>query len=370
MHFHRHAILKGMLACILGAGGCQLLSGLDDLELERGEGGNRSSTSSSSTGAAGAGGAGGSAPCPAPCIAIWAAASSNISRLAMGTSYLYWLEGKDANAGIFKIPLASGPPVRVAGPQSISRFGVEVSDVYMAWTQTGTDTGVYGIFTGDTASVHAIEVPGVNGANYKDIAMTTAYAFWHDSMKASISRASTATWLLESVDSSGAVFYGDGFASVPLAQMVYWLDSKGIRYSIGTPVNSVGLIAGSETLFLANAFGLAVDSAFIYWTAGDINGSINAFPIMGGVAESLISLGGRAFPRSILSTGTQLYWFDALDATCANSVLYSTALPLSLGSAPVVLRSGIPCPTNLVQDSGHIYWATGSAIYRMPKTNP
>lgn len=357
-------------------GGCQLISGLSDIELRRsseGEGGAGGKLSSSSTGipassGSGAGGAGGGPLCPAPCIGEWLQAGADVQQIALGAPYIYWLQGPAGARELMRASGAGGQPEHLAGPKPIERFDVDTSGLYLAWIESGPNAGVY------AAPMSALDKPVlvsgiVSGAEiYQDVALTVSYTYWFKSENGvgSVWRGVNTIWTPESVDPMTGALFGNGFFISAATQTVFWMDPKGVRVSPDL-VGPVGTISGTENVPQSNAFGLTANSARIFWTEGDVNGLIQSVPIGGTSQGGIEVLASRVYPRHILSTDLRLYWFEQASTDCAASVLYTVALPLSAGPVPEAVTNVSSCPTNLIQDATFIYWAAGPKIYRMLK---
>lgn len=366
MQFSRHVGLCGIIAFAGVGGGCQLISGLDDLAVHKGSGGGSAQSSSSGQSSASSSSGGGSSTCTVPpCVETLQITAAEVHRVAVSVQHLYWLEGEvGTKAGIFRVPLTAltASPEPVVSPRPILRFAVDLAGAHVVWSETESAAGVYVISAFNLGAEYAL-LDGGQGYGFSDVAAATSYGFWYEAGKNQVQRLQFGTQAPAVVGMLSDPMHGDGFTTYAPLDRVYWIDSQGIQVVEG--LNPVKVAVGSGAELAENLFGLAADSIYFYWTAGTDKGTVNAYPIDGSVSGATTTMPNQLYPRHIISSGTRLYWFNGQDAACAGSVLEHTALPLTAASVAEALPGTYVCPSNLAQDGAHIYWAAGNAIYRM-----
>jgi len=183
--------------------------------------------------------------------------------------------------------------------------------------------------------------------------------------------------------------------------------SQGGPATVGTAnVTTVGVACAPSTLVMIGtgpgAYGIAVDSTNVYWTAGTgSNGAVLEAPLPGGGATTIAS--GQATPLGIAIGPTDLYWADqgsskvwatslsadsptfiansqlsATGVAVANDHIYWTndgpsgtgsvvSLPIGPGS-PFTLASGLNSPIGIAADATSVYWTSAGdgAIAKVP----
>lgn len=136
---------------------------------------------------------------------------------------------------------------------------------------------------------------------------------------------------------------------------VYWTDSDGN----GTPgsIRKVPITGGSPTVVATarSPFDVAVDANNIYWTDnGDIKagaiqpstGTVMKMPRIGGTPVVLAS--GQDGPAGIAIDSSRVYW---------TNIRSGTVMTVSLGGGtPIALASGQDLPRQIAVDSAYVYW--------------
>jgi hypothetical protein len=239
---------------------------------------------------AGAASDAGAAICGSGQPAIVARGQINAMGIAVDATSIYWTtaSGADTGGGLWKMPVAGGTIEKLTSADAPTRLALDSSTVYAA---TGT------------ANPKLIAVPKAGGAS-RVVATPTNQVHYL------------------TVD----------------ATSLYWSDSSSI--------NKVAL-AGGVPLLVASAnlaFGVAVDSASLFWANGG-DGTVMRMPLAGGTAVA-IATGGRS-PDGIVVDTTNAYWTD---------YLAGDVMKVGLGERPIVVASGQSHPQSLAIDETSIYW--------------
>jgi hypothetical protein len=381
------AVWKGVVgvAAAVSLCACQLISGLDDLEATGGSGGGPSSVSSASAstgpsggggGGGGAGGSGGGAggsggmgggvvvnPCAMDqCENVFlGGAPAPIDSIAVGLEYIYWaytgIQGKDGT--IWRAPLdgTKQPELLVEGARP-TELVADNDTMRLYWVDSST--GVFSIKSipmnnvGPTMDVAWAEPGAVWRALTRSVA---GPVFWADVTKQVIYKAgsfvphfSTPTgmpWMLTSY-----------------AKELFWFDGDTIDR---------GLVDGGGRDLVTAAdpatWGVAVDEQNVYFSVKAVTGYVAAKTKLGNDVPMAIA-SQQSFPTHVLADGTHIYWATQGTDPCTQGFGVIQRAPASLVVNPVdieLLAPGIMCPTNFAMNDTHVYWGSGTTIYRVER---
>jgi len=383
------AVWKGVVgvAAAVSLCACQLLSGLDDLEV-RGAGGGPSSVSSSgaSTGASGGGdggdgggggGAGGSGggvggsggmgggdvvnQCALDlCGNVFLeGAPTTIDSIALGLEYIYWavtgLQGKDG--AIYRAPLngTKDPEAFVEGGRP-TELVADNATMRLYWVDS--TAGVYSIksIPMDDAGQIMVVAPASLGAELRALTRSEAGpVFWADVTNkqiykagASVSHFNTPTgapWMLASDEDE-----------------LFWFDGDSIDR---------GLVMGGGVALVTPAegatWGVAVDQQYVYFTAKAQDGYLRAKTKLGNDGVAVITA-PQSFPTHILADDIHIYWATEGADPCTQGSGVIQRAPAGLAGQPVdMLAKDMVCPTNFAVNTTHVYWGSGMTIYRVKR---
>jgi hypothetical protein len=139
---------------------------------------------------------------------------------------------------------------------------------------------------------------------------------------------------------------------------------------IGGPAESLVRGLGLEGNPLNDAWGVAVNGAYVYWTAVNAGGSsstgfVGRAPIAGGPGVLLAT--AEPTPLGIAADSDGVYWTTYHDGNAGRGTVTMLA---AAGASPLRRATNQEVPLALTADATHIYFATfegGGAIRKLPK---
>lgn len=353
---------------------CQLVSGLSDLEAAAGAGGAASaqaSVSAASATTSGSGGAGGAVTCMGDiCVEEFVSNTGvEVRYLALDFGSLYWCGEGTASQGsaIYRRSLITGEePVVVAFEARPLGLAVDPVDKLVFWPES-------------MEAERSIQYAAADG---KDQTGLTAYLEGGHPMDEWYGLTyGTASQLLFWGSRLTEVLYGGTSVAMGVTYMAIPSTSTRTRaiatdddfvYYVGQTGLSKALPDGSFVEMIAmavnNTHGIAVDGANVYWTVRDAFGSVRGAP-KASKDGSITGLSDEVFPSSIAQDGQSLYWAvdGADDCHAGSGSVRRTKLGLLGADAIVTLATEQVCPTNFVVGEEHVYWGSGTKIYRVAK---
>jgi hypothetical protein len=147
------------------------------------------------------------------------------------------------------------------------------------------------------------------------------------------------------------------------ATNVYW--STGVECCAGdNGVETAPLDGGAVTILTPNegTFGIAVNSAGVYWTEIS-SGAVMMAPRDGGAPVPLYSV--QSQPLAIVADATRVYWVDNVGGRVMT-------VPAAGGTA-TILASGQTSPWGIAVDDTSVYWSThgiGTGVGTVMKVTP
>ncbi len=102
----------------------------------------------------------------------------------------------------------------------------------------------------------------------------------------------------------------------------------------------------------ADAWGVALDDAFVYWTEKRTGGRIARMPLSGGAVETVAD--GQAEPARLAVFDGNVYWTNAGDGTIG-------VAPVNGAEAPTMIASDQMRPGRISVDETGVYWTDEDA---------
>jgi hypothetical protein len=344
------------IVALVSLGGCQILSGLDDLEVRGGE------VSASSASSASAGGGGGMDPCGSggcnPEFLVGTLVPVHF--IAVDSEHVYWAwKGSSPGGGYIYRAALNGPGSPELLIKNVEPVGLVVNDSTktLYWIDAiNAGSGVYSVKSVSTSDVGIITDVDTSAsvADWRALTKTPdGQIFWADAVAKQILKADAGLHFSDT---------GAPFVIAPDATNLYWFDGDSI---------DTGLIAGMGHVKVATAvpdtYGVAVDDKFVYWTENVENGLVWASsknPMMGEVFLA------AAVPRPshIIAAGKFIYYAVQQAPFCEQGAGMIMRLPAGLsGGVPVPVVGGQVCPSHFVQTDDYVYWGSVGTIYRIAK---
>jgi hypothetical protein len=155
-------------------------------------------------------------------------------------------------------------------------------------------------------------------------------------------------------------------------------DDAGVAAPHGA-IHTVPIGGGAQRVLAtlaASPGGVAVDSTYVYWTAGAAagarsgsaaSGSVLKTPIAGGTTLTIAS--GQLNPRQIAVDATGVYWIDygtvGVDCTSSDGALWEL---VTGSSVPTTLASSLHGPGSLALKGPDVYWGETGFFCNTEKT--
>jgi hypothetical protein len=140
------------------------------------------------------------------------------------------------------------------------------------------------------------------------------------------------------------------------ATHVYWVELSGVLHGVAKS----GGAAFEASYVVGNPTEVTVDATHLYWIFPD-GGRVAMAPKPSGEA---MHIGGQDVPRSITTDATHVYWVNAGSTPATGQLMRASRGDLT--TVEVVL-SGLDAPVSVTATSEAIYWASKTAVFRLPK---
>jgi hypothetical protein len=223
----------------------------------------------------------------------------NASAIAVDGNSVYFTTNSPVRGTVMKVSKAGGSPITLASGQA-SPSGLAVDGVNVYWATFDGQTIMQVPADGGTAITLAS-----GGAGFpSEVAVSGGYVYWTDQLDVSraIVGSGGATILTADVGSALAVD----------ASSVYFVTFAGTIMKMPSAGGVTTTLATFQPSAMYENYRMAVDGAFVYWTA-DFGGTVQKVPLAGGAIITLAS--GQGTPRTIASDGDNLYWTNFADST-------------------------------------------------------
>ena len=269
-----------------------------------------------------------------------ATTGSDFACLAVDAKNAYWAngQGKASGGAVYRVPTSGGAPILVAGAQDVPH-AIASDNVHLFWANSASGEIMRSEPDGKNVSVI---VPGQNKPVWMALDATSVY--WANAGDGSIWKAD------KDGNNANSIYAGAGAGHAgPVAvdaNFVYFTNGSGGLVT-KVPING-GPVVNVATSQIG-ARGIAVDSAFVYWTTL--------------TAVSKAPLGGGA-PLNVASPLPALVAAVAVDAKYAFFSIQTAAgsiqkTPLAGGGAVTTLAANQVKPDCIALDATSIYWITG-----------
>jgi hypothetical protein len=280
---------------------------------------------------------------PAQVVAVIDAGVGSGAGIAVDNDYVYWTGfGFGPTGTVSATPLDGGATIVLASMQQLpSEIAVDQTNLY--WINQG--------YSAQTGSVMELPLPVgtaqpfvlASGVAPEALAIDCQYVYWTD-FNGTVSRVAKQF----SLDGGGA----DSGSSLPDSGCPIACVVDG---GLFTCVNGHCLttLAASQSW----PYGLAVDSARVYWTNSGSSGSVMSVNLDGSNIATLAS--GQSAPTLLAIDSTHVYWLVESPGSVMKALLD--------GGSPSTLASGQAGLGGIAVDSASVYWsnvAAGGTVVR------
>lgn len=394
MGFYRLGIGGALAAMAALSGGCQLVSGLADLDARDaagpgsggagGEGVGAGGAGGSAGGAGGAaggagggtGGAGGMMPAagcelpPNECpIVLVSDAQVDVQMLAIDSQSIYWAtqgEPFPPTGQIWRanldgtVPMLLGLEVNphdlvVDEPEGLI-FWADNRDISSGTIRYGSNKAVNMSGTATTSSMFPI--------NLLTIGTLSAALFYTSVANQSINRVPSETKPLTAVNIYTML---QGFPQniVVEDESLYWPETVQVR-RMSDAGAGMPMVDGLFTLESGSLRGIDVENGLVY--AATVANDTGGIVVWSQSPDKPTSLATDPSPKHVLADGVNVYWTSDSSPECSDGKGYVRRKSLISGDPHVTLAGSLPCPTELVKDENFVYWGAGKSIYRVSRS--
>ena len=261
------------------------------------------------------------------------ATSSNLTGLAVDSSFVYWADDATSGGAIYKEPIGGGMTDGGSSAQVVYSVAdaafVAVDATYLLWMQSGTAVESR-LLTGGSVTQIAAFTGGVG------MLLAGGFAYY--------STTDGKNWRVPEDGSAMPTLLSSTGAARAAA-----VDNTNIYGVINGDIDSLPITAmnATPTPFATkqSALGIAIDSSNVYWTTA--NGTLVAAPKSNpSTAAPIVS--GQTNPNPIATDGASVYWADT-DGSIHRA-------PIN-GSSTLTLATNQGTPVMIVVDASNVYWS-------------
>jgi hypothetical protein len=264
--------------------------------------------------------------------------------LTQDATYLYWTD--DTSNAIERTNKTSGATDVLNRGTTFDPTSIAVDDTHLYW---GDATGVWTCDKTQCLLNPPILVANEEHALVLSLAIDDTHVYWSEGFgfvltapKSGTNLTAAPLWTATSGTSAHKVA-ADG-------QRVYFTASDGVLRAVALDAGAAVSVSTGNS---SGSFGIAVDSANVYWgVAGPSHGLINVTPTASLSPTAGIVSGPNA-PRVIATDGTNVYWASsAADAGAGDSIMGCTIASCT----PMTLGSGYSVVEAIVADEKAVYF--------------
>lgn len=380
----------------LSFGGCQVLSGLNDIGVlgQDGAGGGSvassasagstgstgSGSNSSSSSGGGSGGAGGGdvgptcVPGGGPCPELFMdTAPTRVDYLAIRGGVVWASQGTNSTTGeVWTASLSGAGPHLLATPTKVAGLAASDTDVYWIDKGASNDAVSYVALAGGSPASFAPQATAASG-----LTLDGSLLYWAGTFKSGGQLIRSVTLPQNTVSDVANKYIGVPQVIAFDTDSIYWAGIKNAGiYAVlkklkSAPPDAVVTVANESTSVFGVALGpsAAAPDDNLYWTQNVEKGAGGAIRMAQKSAvesEGAPFEAGLDYPTYIIASATHVYWVEGI-ATCPGSGgKAKIRRKMFDGSASAeTLMVNAPCPSNFVRFDGYIYFGIGDKIFRV-----
>jgi hypothetical protein len=141
-------------------------------------------------------------------------------------------------------------------------------------------------------------------------------------------------------------------------EYAFWTESDRVSRSLTVSTSTPTRLASGN-----GVAGLAVDSAYVFWTAEGDGAVLRCDALANDCSGATTLLSGQAGPSRVVVDATGIAWTNK--GTSGSGAVAECVYPDC--TDPFLLAQGQSAPQELAMDGTYVYWATGSTIWRVPR---